>query len=85
MAVIYETLRMVPVVRRYQLCSFLARLYQLTIQIPAIHKQSAYDTKFTARTSDGKDTREFRVPSGTNIVIEVPALHYNRKQGAFPT
>lgn len=45
-----------------------------------IPKQSAYDTKFTARTADGNDIREFRVPLGTGLVVNVPALHYNRKR-----
>ena len=52
-------------------------------QTPVIPKQSAYDTKFTARTADGTDIREFRVPLGTNMVVNVPALHYNRKPSEF--
>ena len=52
-------------------------------QIPVIPKQSAYDTKFTARTADGTDIREFRVPLGTPMVVNLPALHYNRKPSEF--
>lgn len=78
MATIYETLRLVPIVRHHQLRPLMFIL--ITKQTPVIPKQSAYDTKFTARTADGNDIREFRVPLGTGMVINVPALHYNRKR-----
>ena len=51
-------------------------------QVTAIPKIASQDTTLTVSNVDGGKTT-FPVPSGTEINIHVPALHYNRTLGGF--
>ena len=51
-------------------------------QVTAIPKVAAQDTTLTVNNADGGMTT-FPVPSGTEIELHVPGLHYNRTLGGF--
>ena len=51
-------------------------------QVGIIPKVAAQDTTLTVNNSNG-GTTTFPVPSGTNIDLHVPGLHYNRTLDGF--
>ena len=51
-------------------------------QVANIPKVAAQDTTLTVNNVDGGKTT-FPVASGTEIYIQVPSLHYNRKISGF--
>ena len=46
-------------------------------QVVSIPKIAAHDTTLTVSTVDGGKTT-FPVPSGTEVVVDISGLHYNR-------
>jgi len=51
--------------------------------VPAISKEAAEDTSLTVANADGGKTT-FPVPSGTEIRLHIPGLHYNPKYWKDP-
>ena len=51
-------------------------------QVPNIPKVATEDTTLTVNNADGGKTT-FPVPSGTEIYLQVPAVHYNRMLSSF--
>jgi cytochrome P450 len=64
----------------------LAALYEtlrMFPPVPAVPKYAAEDTSLTVDNADGGKTT-FPVPSGTEVQLHVPALHYNPKYWKDP-
>jgi len=64
----------------------MAALYEtlrMFTPVPAITKEAAEDTSFTVNNVDGGKTT-FPVPSGTEIQLHLPGLHYNPKYWKDP-
>jgi hypothetical protein len=53
-------------------------------QAPSVPKRAAEDTMLTVNNADGGKTT-FPVPTGTELQLHVPALHYNRMSDLFPS
>lgn len=50
----------------------------LSNQVPGILKKHSEDTSFTSENAQGI-RKTIPVPAGTDIVLDAPGLHYNRK------
>ena len=73
MAIIYETLRMYPIVS----VQYLSILLEVTpLQAIRIPKFSMHPAKFTTTNNSGSPMH-VSIPAGTSIVWNVPGLHYN--------
>ncbi len=73
MAIIYETLRMYPIVGGR--CSLIV-LEVTPLQVISIPKLSAHPVKFTT-TNTSSSPMHVSIPPDTPIVWNVPGLHYN--------
>ena len=58
------------------------RIISYAYQAPIIPKVAAQDTALTVSNADGGMTT-FPIPSGTEIDLHVPGLHYNRTLDSF--
>ena len=64
-----------PIVRLFEYVPTRSQQYD---QVASIPKVAAQDTTLTVNNIDGGKTT-FPVPSGTEIYLQVPGLHFNRR------
>jgi hypothetical protein len=76
LAITYESLRMYPPVMGF-LCDT-AVPWLITYQVISFPKYAVNDTVITTSSTDGKNTPiSIPVPAGTDMMVNVTALHYN--------
>jgi len=76
MALIYEALRLYPIV-----CSCICVIGRWTnhLQAIAVPKVSTQDTVFTTTDHQGRSV-DVPIPAGTPLNVNIVGLHHNRKQ-----